>query len=217
MKSIEAILEAYEKQQQIARREMERRKVEREGFLAEFAGKVAIVIRPVMEQTGALMERSGHEFQIVEQQEGERPGHRRTNAAIKLTIFPNGERPRDTQQIGWPHVAFIVSSNRNTVMAHESAMMPGTGGPFGTAGEYSIGQIDEQVVQQHILNVLAQAMGVGGRRERLPRRARRARSADPAPAPAKRPAVEEVPRTATGEERIDAAFRYLAAPLDDRP
>lgn len=212
-KSIEAILEAYDRQQQIARQEMERRRAQREEFLARFEEASRTMIRPVMQQAGNLMERSGHQYEIVEQREGPQHNDRPTNTLIKLTIFPNGERPRTKEQIGWPHVAIIVNPSRNTVLAHESAMMPNVGGPFGTAGEYSLDNLTADVVQAHIINVLSVAMGVGRAvRVRKPRRSRRPKL------PAASPVHSEPPRlTATGEERLESAFNYLAGPLDPQP
>lgn len=220
-KSIEGILEAYDKQQQTARREMERRTALREEFLNKFDEKSRTMIRPVMEQAGNLMERSGHQYEITEQIEspqhnGKSPQHNSapTNALIKLTIFPNGERPRTQEQIGWPHVAMIVNPSRNTVLAHESAMMPNVGGPFGTAGEYTLEELTADVVEAHIINVLALAMGVGrASRVRMPKRSKRSKRPVMAP-------VSSEPLlglTGSGERRLESAYNYLSGPLDPQP
>lgn len=208
-KSIEAILEAYDRQQQIARREMERRKAEREEFLASFAETTRTVIRPVMEQTGLLMQRSGHGYEIIEHEEGRHPNGLTYHASIRLRIFPNGERPQhDIEETGWPHAAMIVNPARDTVLAHESAMMPNVGGPFGTTGEYRLEEITAEVVEQHIVSVLSKAMGIGRRMQRAPKRPKRSKR------PRQPDLIEPPMHTATGEQRIDAAFTYLSGPLD---
>ena len=211
--SIEAILEAYESHQRAVRLEMERKAVEREAFLVDFQVKARSIIRPVMEQVGELLVRAGHEFDIVEK-EAAAQARRAANAVITLVIFPEGERPRTDEPVGWPHVAFLAHPSKNTVLVHESAMMPGVGGPAGTAAEYPLEVVTAQIVENHIVDVLSRAMGIG--RVRRSTGSRRRRSYP-------EPEVElpiwpgdQVPRTASPDERIGAAFEYLAGPLDGK-
>jgi hypothetical protein len=210
--SIEAILEAYGSHQRAVRLEMERRAVEREAFLVDFQVKARSIIRPVMEQVGELLIRAGHEFDIVEK-EAAAQARRAANAVITLVIFPEGERPRTDEPVGWPHVAFLAHPSKNTVIVHESAMMPGVGGPAGTAAEYFLDTVTPEIVERHIVDVLARAMGIGKARRSSARFRRRYPE----------PEVElplgpelHVPRTATPDERIGAAFEYLASPLDGK-
>jgi hypothetical protein len=198
--SIEAILKAYGDQQQAMRQEMERRRVEREAFLRDFQVKVCGVIRPVMEEVGELLVRSGHEFEILEK-ESAAQARRAANAVVTLVIFPDGERPRTDEPVGWPHVAMLAHPSKNTVLVHESAMMPGVGGDSGTAAEYALAAITPDIVEKHVVNVLSRAMGLGSRRTSLLGSRRRHRG-------------PKVTKPATGEERIDAAFEYLSSPLD---
>ncbi len=78
-----------------------------------------------------------------------------------------------------------MNPNKNTIFVHESAMMPNIGGPSGTAGEYTLDEITAEIVQKHIVSVLARAMGIGRvkrttRTLRAPRSRRR--TDDPIPA-----------------------------------
>ena len=192
-RSIETILEEYNRRQRAERLEMELRQAQREEFLQSFGARIAGVVRPAMEEAAELLRRSGHEFEIVENSDGLQPDGRTLNGAITLTIYPNGVRPsdpRNTDQNGWPHIAFFVSPSKNTVLVHESAMMPGVGGPSGTAGEYALDDITAEVVSKHIVSVLARAMGIG----------RTKRSVK----------VPKTLRRRTAEEQIPAAFNYLA-------
>lgn len=191
-RSIEAILDEYNKRQRAARLEMELRRAQRDDFLQNFAGTIHSVVRPVMEQTGELLRRSGHEYEIVQNDDGLQFDGRTLNAAITLTIFPDGVRPSDPRnpgQNGWPHIAFFVNPSKNTVLVHESAMMPDIGGPAGTAGEYHLDQIVPETVEKHIVSVLSRAMGIG------------------------RPRKVKVPKTVRKrdyDEAIPAAYNYLA-------
>lgn len=163
-KSIEAILDEYNKKQRAARLEMELRKAQREEFLSNFAGRIQSTVRPVMEEAAELLKRSGHDYEIIENSDGLQADGKTLNAAIVLAIFPDGVRPtdpRNNDQSGWPHIAFFVNPNKNTIIVHESAMMPNLGGPAGTAGEYTLDQITGDIVQKHIVSVLARAMGIG--------------------------------------------------------
>ncbi len=187
-RSIEAILDEYNKKQRAARLEMELRKAQREEFLSNFAGRIQNTVRPVMVEAAELLKRSGHDYEIIENEDGLQADGKTLNAAIVLAIFPEGERPNDprnSEQSGWPHIAFFVNPNKNTIFVHESAMMPNIGGPSGTAGEYTLDEITAETVQKHIVSVLARAMGIGRvkrttRSLRAPRVRRQAE--DPIPA-----------------------------------
>lgn len=192
-RSIEAILDEYNKRQRAARLEMELKRAQRDDFLQHFAATIQTVIRPVIDTTAELLRRGGHDYEIVQNDDGLQSDGRTLNAAITFTIYPNGVRPTDPRnpgQLGWPHIAFFVNPSKNSVLVHESAMMPDIGGPAGTAGEYVLDQITPDVVEKHIVSVLSQAMGIGRpKRVKMPKGMR------------KRPNYDEP---------IPAAFNYLA-------
>lgn len=186
-RSIEAILDEYNKKQRAARLEMELRKAQREEFLSNFADRIQTTVRPVMVEAAELLKRSGHDYEVIENSDGLQADGKTLNAAIVLAIFPEGVRPTDPRnpdQSGWPHIAFFVNPNKNTIFVHESAMMPNIGGPAGTAGEYTLDEVTADVVQKHIVSVLARAMGIGRvkRTTRSLKMSRSRRQDDPIPA-----------------------------------
>lgn len=186
-RSIEAILDEYNRKQRAARLEMELRKAQREEFLSNFADRIQSTVRPVMAEAAELLKRSGHDYEVIENSDGLQADGKTLNAAIVLAIFPEGVRPTDPRnpdQSGWPHIAFFVNPNKNTIFVHESAMMPNVGGPAGTAGEYTLDEITADVVQKHIVSVLARAMGIGRvkRTTRSLKMSRSRRQEDPIPA-----------------------------------
>ena len=185
-RSIEAILDEYNKRQRAARLEMELRRAQRDDFLNHFAETIRTVVRPVMENTAELLKRGGHDYEIVQNDDGLQSDGRTLNAAITFTIYPNGVRPTDPRnpgQLGWPHIAFFVNPNKNTVLVHESAMMPDVGGPAGTAGEYSLEGINPEMVEKHIVSVLSQAMGIGKpKKVKVPKTLKKRNYDDPIPA-----------------------------------
>ena len=173
---------------------MELKRAQREEFLSNFTGRIESVVRPVLQEAGELLRRGGHEYEIIENSDGLQPDGRTLNAAVSFTIFPNGVRPtdpRNADQTGWPHVAFFVNPTKNMVLVHESAMMPGVGGPAGTAGEYPLDEITPETVERHVVSVLARAMGIG--------RVKRS---------AKLPKLRKT--KVDYDEAIPAAFNYLA-------
>ena len=108
------------------------KKAQREEFLSNFASRIQAIVRPVMEEASELLKRSGHDCEIIEHSDGLQSDGKTLNAAIVLAIFPEGERPNDPRnrtRSGWPHIAFFVNPNKNTIFVHESAMMPNVGGP----------------------------------------------------------------------------------------
>jgi hypothetical protein len=186
-RSIEAILDEYNKKQRAARLEMELRKAQREEFLSNFADRIQNTVRPVMVEAAELLKRSGHDYEVIENSDGLQADGKTLNAAIVLAIFPEGVRPTDPRnpdQSGWPHIAFFVNPNKNTIFVHESAMMPNIGGPAGTAGEYTLDEVTADIVQKHIVSVLARAMGIGRvkRTTRSLKMYRSRRQDDPIPA-----------------------------------
>jgi hypothetical protein len=158
-KSIEGILDGFNSRVEAARREAERRMIERRIFLAEFSERMRTVIRPTMEQVGDLLTSRGHEFEITEEEESVEANGKTANAAITLRIYPYAERPAHTQLGGCPHLAIRANSPRNTIYVHESIMMPGSGGHAGTAGEYELDAVTADMVEQHILSVLVRTLG----------------------------------------------------------
>lgn len=191
---LQAILEAFNRRRAAVRLQMQARRAARLSFLAEFAGLVRTVVRPVMEQAGALVEQCGHEFDIAVQQilSGDQGGD---HAAITFTVFPEGERPRTDAQMGWPRVTFLANPLKNTVLVYECAMMPNVGGPAGTTGDYELADLTAGVVEGHIISVLSRAMGIGKVKQRFGFTRRRGSGRR---------------RLREHDESIAAAYNYLA-------
>ncbi len=89
-RSIEAILDEYNKKQRAARLEMELRKAQREEFLSNFAGRIQSTVRPVMVEAAELLKRSGHDYEIIENSDGLQADGKTLNASIVLAIFTEG-------------------------------------------------------------------------------------------------------------------------------
>ena len=153
------ILGAFEANRAAAKKETDRLKTEHELFLEAFAEKARSVIRPAMEDVAEQLRAGGHGAAIVEQLETRDDQGHAHNAGITLSMFPLGEKPGYPNEHDCPHVAVMANAHSNSVYVHESTMMHGRGGHAGGAGEYLLEQISTDLVEQHILKVLSEAMG----------------------------------------------------------
>ena len=160
-KHLTGILDAFAAKQAAWKREVERKKSEHELFLERFADKVKSVIRPAMEGVSAELRSRGHETSITERQEAVTADGRVTEANIDMAIMPSGQTyPMNRRDpLSCPHITFIAGHHENKVSVYESTMMPGGGGQSGRTREYTLDQVTAEVVQSHILKVLAEAMG----------------------------------------------------------
>jgi len=158
-KRLNDILDSYDAKREAAQHEAERSKTEHQQFLESFAKKASETIRPAMQDLAEQLKARGHEFEITEQQERADSDDHTQDAGITLTIYPTGQRPSYPNQRACPHVAFMTNSYKNSVYVRESTMMPGRGGRSGSTKEYDLDQITPKVVYEHILKVLAEAMG----------------------------------------------------------
>ena len=158
-KRLTSILDSFDAKRDAAKKDTERKRTEREIFLDKFAEKVKAVIRPAMEQVAELLKARGHNSEITEQMEAIDSDGRARNAGITLTIFPLGVRPPYPNEHACPHIAFMVNSYESKIYVHESTMMLTRGGQSGSAGEYDIDKVTPELVEQHIVSVLQQAMG----------------------------------------------------------
>ena len=158
-KQLTDILDSYEAKRVAAQQKLEQEKTEHELFLEDFTRLATSTIRPAMEEISEQLKKRGHEFEITEQQESIGSEGRTHNAGITLMIYPNGQRSRYPNERNTPHIGFMTHSYKRNVYVYECTMMPGRGGRAGSAREYELNQITTQVIHDHILKVLAEAMG----------------------------------------------------------
>jgi len=112
-----------------------------------------------MEELAVALRERGHDAEVTEQPETRDGQGRVETARVTFSIYPLGNKPGYSKQFDVPHVAIIANSDSNDVFVHESTLMPGRGGHAGGAGKYTLDSITADLVAQHVLKVLAEAMG----------------------------------------------------------
>lgn len=151
------ILDAFDDNQKKSQEVAARIKSEHETFLEGFTKIAKTIIRPAMEALLAELKERGHDGRIEEEAENRERDGKTRNAYIALNIYPKGKRssqPHDT-----PRISFWADSHKPEISVHECTMMPGRGGSSGSYGKYTLDQITAEIVEQHVVKVLAQAMG----------------------------------------------------------
>jgi hypothetical protein len=149
-----AMLDAYD----VVRRadELRKRRIEAEGlaFLAGFAELRAKLVRPVFEATGALLRERGHDFAIREQEFVFEGDGKTSEAAISLRITPAGMETATASDEHLRELTFCTRHYNKTVSVINGAV-PQSGSMAGLAGGYALSQINEQLVEQELLKLVA--------------------------------------------------------------
>ena len=148
------MLDAYE----VVRRadEQRQRRTESEGlaFLAGFAELRHKVVRPVFEAAGVMLKARGHDFAIREEEFVFGADGRPSEAAIRLAITPAGMVSAAPADAPRRELAFATRHYNRTVSITNGAV-PHAGSAAGAADGYTLAQIDSQLVEDHVLKLVA--------------------------------------------------------------
>ena len=149
-----AMLDSYD----VVRRadELRKRRIEAEGlaFLAGFAELRRTVVRPVFEAAGAILKAHGRDFAIAEEEFVFGADGRASEAAIRLVITPSGMASAAPTDAPRRELAFATRQYNRTVYITNGAV-PQPGSASGAAGGCTLAQIDAQLVEDHVLKLVA--------------------------------------------------------------
>jgi hypothetical protein len=136
--------------------ELRRKRIETEklAFLAGFAELCAQVVRPVFEAAGELLRARGHEFAIREEQFSFEADGKTHEAAIRLRITPAGMEGAAPADVPLRELSFSTRLYNRTVCIANGAL-PQSGSLAGAAGGHGLAQIDTQLVEDHLLKLVA--------------------------------------------------------------
>ena len=136
--------------------EQRQRRAESEGlaFLAGFAELRRTVVRPVFEAAGAILKAHGHDFAIAEEEFVFGADGRASEAAIRLVITPAGMASAAPTDAPRRELAFATRQYNRTVCITNGAL-PQPGSASGAAGGCTLAQIDTQLVEDHVLKLVA--------------------------------------------------------------
>jgi hypothetical protein len=129
-------------------------------FPDRFATLKREVVRPALEEIAAMLNASGHEASVREQEESSTAGVGVKSAAVSLRIVPkpfagNGD---DSSPIV---IEIAFSANRATrkVAVSSSNTMINHGGAVGKRGEYEVDAVTADVAARHVVQTLGEAFG----------------------------------------------------------
>jgi len=157
--NLKSIFDKYDKKQSKAREERAKEKSEKELFLDNFAKKVQDVIQPAFDEVAELIKSRGHDCKItIEQESQDTEGHTQS-AQIRMSIYPNGQRPQSHRLHECPSISFIAGSQAKKVFTHVSTMMLSAGGTSGTHNEYLLENITKEIVEKEVIYLLSECFG----------------------------------------------------------
>lgn len=153
---IDTIMATYEAMLAKHADENEKRLREEEKFLADFQKLRKEVIRPVMEEIGNEIRKSKHNYKITENERSGGSQWGETYPSIGLTIMPKNYKEIDFSSPTYssPHVFFYAQIFSRQIAVATSDIMPHRGGSSGPSGEYSIGQINRDLIEDYIMKTL---------------------------------------------------------------
>jgi hypothetical protein len=113
------------------------------------------VIRPVFESAGAILKARGHDFRISEEEYASDAAGKAHEAAISMQIMPAGLERSPQGDGGFPSLSFITRHYNKTVGIRPGNGPPRLNGTANARGDYSLEQIDAELVQCELLKLIA--------------------------------------------------------------
>jgi hypothetical protein len=132
-----------------------------EAFPVRFAALKAETIRPAIQEFIDVLASYGHEAMEREQEESLTTGRGVSFAAISLRINPKPlSQPNKPAEANKSFVEVTFSANRNErkIVVSSTSTMIHTSGSVGKRGEYEIDAVTSDVVADHILQTLEEAL-----------------------------------------------------------
>jgi hypothetical protein len=149
-----AMLDAYDVVRRADELRKERLKSEGLAFLAGFAELRANVVRPIFEAAGELLKARGHDVAIREEEFVFEADGKTREAAISVRITPAGMEGAAASD---EHLRELSLSTRhyNKTVSIVNGALPQSGSMAGAAGSYPLSQITAQLVEDHLLKLVA--------------------------------------------------------------
>ena len=149
------LLDQYEDKRRTVEQRRRQVKSDDDTYQKAFAGLRSGVIRPVFEAAGAILAARGHEFRISEEEYAAEPAGNTREAAISIQIMPAGLERSPQTDGGFPSLAFVTRHYSKTVCVRASNAVPKSNGAANPRGDYSLAQIDEELVQVELLKLIS--------------------------------------------------------------
>jgi hypothetical protein len=149
------LLDQYEDNRRTVEQRRRQVKSDDDTYQQAFADLRSGVIRPVFEAAGAILAARGHEFRISEEEYAAEPAGKTREGAISMQIIPAGLERSPQSDGGFPSLAFVTRHYSKTVCVRASNAVPKSNGAANPRGDYSLAQIDEELVRVELLKLIS--------------------------------------------------------------
>ena len=129
-------------------------------FLARFAALRREVIRPVLEEAGALLALRGHGFSIVEEEFAADTAGKVREARISFHIVPAGmATPLHAQD--HEHSLSLTTRHYNKTVWISAGKALDAGGIAGSKGAHALVKVDRQLIEAEVVKFVGAVMAPG--------------------------------------------------------
>jgi hypothetical protein len=158
---LDELMDAYDRKRGEAEKRAKKKRPEENEFLSDFSVCRDQAIRPSLQEIADHLRSHGHQCDILSSDERTEPDGTTLPAAITMEFYPAGIARRRFTETNTPHVSFIAHPDQGKVQIEENSTTPvagGVGGWFGSKGEFSLEDIDNDFVQDHVLAMVRQVL-----------------------------------------------------------
>jgi hypothetical protein len=153
------LLDQYDDKRRTVEQRRQQVKADEDAYQKAFADLRIEVIRPVFEAVGAILKARGHDFRISEEEYAAEPAGKTHEAAISMQVLPAGLEKSPQTEGGFPSLSFITRHYSKSVCIRASNAVPKLNGAANPRGDYSLAQIDKELVQCELLKLIAGIVG----------------------------------------------------------
>jgi hypothetical protein len=154
---LDKIFEQRERQDTATAREQSGQEQREEAALAKFKSLRENLIKPTMQSFAHYLASKGHNANIIEGEEryegGPEVARLAEEASIELRISPHGA-DQYAQYTKGPHFLVRLDRARSKVWFHESTMWGQHGGSSRPCGEFSLDDLNEQVLEEAVTKTI---------------------------------------------------------------
>lgn len=149
------LLDQYDDKRRTVEQRRQQVKSDDDTYQKAFTDLRIEVIRPVFEAVGAILKARGHDFRISEEAYAAEPAGKTREAAISMQIMPAGLEKSPQTEGGFPSLSFVTRHYSKTVCIRASNALPKLNGAANPRGDYSLAQVDQELVQVELLKLIA--------------------------------------------------------------
>jgi hypothetical protein len=128
-------------------------------FPVRFAALKAETIRPMIQEFVDVLSAHGHEATAREQEESSSTAGGVSYAAISLRVIPKPFAHKSTETPKtFIEITFSANRSERKIVVSSTNTMMSSGGSLGKRGEYEIEAMTAEVIAEHVLQALQQAL-----------------------------------------------------------